>query len=67
MRGLENKVAVVTGGSSGIGKGIVEALLDHKVNVVVMSRKSDGIKDLLEKYDGQLVFSPGDVTKDFEF
>ena len=34
MSGLENKVAVVTGGSRGIGKAIVTELLKSKVSVV---------------------------------
>lgn len=35
MRDLTNKVAVVTGGASGIGLGIVQALLAHGVRVAV--------------------------------
>ena len=32
---LDGKVAVVTGGAAGIGRGIVEALLDEGVRVVI--------------------------------
>ena len=35
MRDLAGKVAVVTGGASGIGRGIVEALLDEGARVVI--------------------------------
>jgi NAD(P)-dependent dehydrogenase (short-subunit alcohol dehydrogenase family) len=35
VKDLAGKVAVVTGGASGIGKGIVEALLDEEATVVI--------------------------------
>jgi NAD(P)-dependent dehydrogenase (short-subunit alcohol dehydrogenase family) len=38
MQTLENVRALVTGGSSGLGLGIVEALVDAKANVVVVAR-----------------------------
>ena len=40
--GLENKVAIVTGGSKGIGKAIVNALIDEGVYVDSISRTGKG-------------------------
>jgi NAD(P)-dependent dehydrogenase (short-subunit alcohol dehydrogenase family) len=40
---LSGKTVLVTGGTSGIGKGIAEALLDAEANVVIGSRKPENI------------------------
>ncbi|MGE5499824.1 MAG: SDR family oxidoreductase [Syntrophothermus sp.] len=50
MESLKNKSAVITGGGSGIGKAIAEALVNEGVNVVIASRR----KDVLEETGGEL-------------
>lgn len=45
MRDLTNKVAFVTGGASGIGLGIVQALLAHGVRVAVADLRSDHLDE----------------------
>ncbi|MGI8837340.1 MAG: SDR family oxidoreductase [Pyrinomonadaceae bacterium] len=42
---LTNKVAVVTGGSKGIGRGIAEALVREGVNVFISARKRPEIEE----------------------
>jgi len=45
MRHLTNKVAFVTGGASGIGLGIVQALLAHGVRVAVADLRADHLDE----------------------
>ncbi|MDM1049830.1 MULTISPECIES: SDR family NAD(P)-dependent oxidoreductase [Sphingobacterium] len=52
MKQLENKVAIVTGGASGIGKAIVELFVKEGAKVVVA--------DLNEKLGDQLIDNLGD-------
>jgi len=46
MDTLENQRVLVTGGSSGLGLGIVEALVDAKANVVVVARDPQRLADV---------------------
>jgi NAD(P)-dependent dehydrogenase (short-subunit alcohol dehydrogenase family) len=46
---LENKVAIVSGASRGIGEAIALAFADAGANVVVSSRKLEGVSQVAEK------------------
>ncbi|MEE1320546.1 MAG: 3-ketoacyl-ACP reductase [Acutalibacteraceae bacterium] len=58
-------VAVVTGGSRGIGKGIAEALLDKGFTVIVTARnKGTEIEELEKAYNEKVYFVPCDISRD---
>lgn len=49
MENLENKVALITGGSKGIGYGIAEALVKENVNVAITGRSKNSVDDAANK------------------
>lgn len=55
MKLLENKVAIVTGSSRGIGYAIAEKFLDHGARVAVLGSREESankaVEKLAEKYD----------------
>ena len=46
---LKDKTAVVTGGSRGLGLGVVEALVAHGVRVTVVARGADALKSVRDR------------------
>ncbi|KHL68138.1 short-chain dehydrogenase [Pseudomonas flexibilis] len=59
---LENRLAVITGASSGIGLALCRLLLQGGARVLAFSRTPGGLGELLSVYPDQLVWQPGDVT-----
>ncbi len=62
---LDNKTAVVTGGTRGIGRGIAEILLEHGAKVVVNGRSVEKGQQAIEEMGGgdNIHFIAGDVMK----
>ncbi len=62
---LEGKVAFVTGGGSGICKGIARAYMAHGANVAIVSRKAERLeaaaKELSEETGRECLATPADV------
>src|SRR5260370_1776237 len=64
---LENKVAVVTGGTSGIGKAAALALAKAGAKVVVAGRpenEGNAVVEAIQKGGGKALFVKTDVTRE---
>src|SRR4051812_42059490 len=65
MSYFSNKVVVVTGGSEGIGKALVELLLENGAQVATCGRHYDKLYDLQAAHAGQpLHIATADVSKE---
>lgn len=63
---LENKVVVVTGASSGMGKAIVELFVKEGASVVAVARRTERLEALAESLKdapGKMLPYTGDVSK----
>ena len=61
---LENKIAAITGGSAGIGRGIAEAYLREGGKVAIMARNGEKAQKMLDEVGtgDDLIFIQGDAT-----
>lgn len=62
MLRLKNKVTVITGGNSGIGKGIAKRFFKEGANVVVFGRKLETLNQISQELDGSILTVQGDIT-----
>ena len=64
---IEGKVALVTGGSRGIGEMIAAGFLANGAKVYISSRKAaaceDTAKRISQAYGGQCIALPADLSK----
>lgn len=63
MGRLQGEVALVTGGASGLGLGIVERFVAEGARVVVLDRSEDRCKALADAYAGNVFCVAGDVRE----
>lgn len=62
-RRLEGKVAIVTGGASGFGRGIATKFIQEGAKVIVADLSVEGGKAVVQELGSAAVFQQGDVTK----
>ena len=60
---LNKKIALVTGGATGIGKGIAKALSDAGATVIITSRDKKNINDTLKTLSDKCVGYKIDLSK----
>ena len=63
MGWLDDKVALVTGGGSGIGRGVVERFIQEGARVGVLERNGERVEQLKADFGDRVVAVLGDVTR----
>lgn len=63
MKSFDNKVVVITGGNSGIGKAIAKSFYAHGAKVVIFGRDQSKLQSVVEEFSGNIIAVQGDVTK----
>jgi meso-butanediol dehydrogenase / (S,S)-butanediol dehydrogenase / diacetyl reductase len=61
---LTGKVALVTGGGTGIGRGIVEELVRQDARVVALGRRREPLEELAKQLGDRVAVLSADVTRD---
>ena len=59
---LDDDVALITGGGSGIGRALVERFVAEGASVVVLDRSPVRVDQLVGAFDGEVLGVSGDVT-----
>lgn len=63
MTNLKEKVALITGASSGIGRAYAEALSAEGVRLVLVGRSTERLAEVAESLDSPAVYLAGDIAR----
>ena len=63
MKKLEGKVAVITGGSSGIGLATAKRFVEEGAHVVITGRREKDLKEAAAFIGGNVTTVAGDVSR----
>ena len=63
MKKLEGKVAVITGGSSGIGLATAQRFVDEGAHVFITGRRPKELDEAIKQIDKNVTGVQGDVSK----
>jgi NAD(P)-dependent dehydrogenase (short-subunit alcohol dehydrogenase family) len=63
MKLLEGRVAIVTGGANGIGRAIVDALLDNGCKVAAVDRDASALDILRDEGGANVMTITADATQ----
>jgi len=61
---LKGKVAIITGGSKGIGKATAVLFADEGAKVIITGRNEEDLKDTVSKTSGEIEYLLSDVSKE---
>lgn len=65
MKNKENKIALVTGSGSGVGRAIAKKLAENGFNVILTGRREEKLKDVAKEIGEEKTFVvPADVTEE---
>lgn len=63
MKNFENKVVLITGGGTGIGKATATAFVAEGANVVITGRRQSVLEKTTQELGGSVQYIVGDVSK----
>lgn len=61
---LENKIAIITGGGSGIGLSCARLFCQEGAKVVIFGRRKNRLEDAVREIGENILAVPGDITRD---